>query len=188
MPIDERIPDHVAAVRRLWYGHGYVPSKSDLEFCWKAVKAVAAGDGLLSEPERLHLLGRMCSILTPPDVIEEVMRYDERSESAQGLLARIRVPDEMRPGTGVWIVYEGVSVAISDGELAAAELNSVRRFAAAMGVRAKTADALTALCREEAAMRTRRIELLGATLPVSSRFAHETAEHVTRDQPMQARP
>ncbi len=88
----EMIPEHHSAVQHLWYGHGQIPKKSDFEYSWKAVKAVAAADGELSEPERRHLLGRMCTILTPPDVGELVMQYDERSETPEQLLARIAVP------------------------------------------------------------------------------------------------
>ena len=183
-----RNAEHVSAVQHLWYGHGHVPDRSDLEFSWKAVKAVAARDGVLSEPERLHLLGKMCAILTPPDVIEEVMRFDARSEPPERLLARVQVPDEVRPATGAWIVYEGLSVAMSDGELAGAELNSVRRVAAAMGVRPRTVDELTTLCRDEAALRARRIMLLRSTIPPPFRSAQDTGEQGRPAPPIRARP
>jgi hypothetical protein len=132
---------------------------------------VAAGDGVLSDVERERLLGKMCSILTPPDVVQEVMRFDEHSAAPERLVQNIRVPDEVRPGTGAWIVYEALSVAMSDGDLAAAELEGVRKVAAAMGVPSGTVDALTAFCRDEASLRARRIEILNSTIPTEFRFA-----------------
>ncbi len=170
MATSEIIPEHISTVQHLWYGHGHVPGKSDFEFSWKAIKAVVAADGRLSEPERLHLLGKMCAILTPPDVVEVVMGFDEHAETLAQLLARIDVPAEVRLGTGAWIVYEGLSVAIANGDLAAGELEAVGRAAAAMGVASETVDALTELCREEAAMRRRRIELLNSMIPMPLRF------------------
>lgn len=186
MPTSDFIPEHVSAVQNLWYGHGHVPNKSDFEYSWKAIKAVAAGDGVLSEPERLHLLGKMCAILTPPDIVEAVMRFDEHSEKPERLMAKILVPDEVRPGTGAWIVYEGLSVAISDGELAPREIDAVRNVAAAMGVKTHTVDTLIQLCRDEATMRVRRIAALQSTIPTEFRFIK--ADQQPRAQPISAQP
>ncbi len=41
----EMIPEYIAAVQYLWYGHTNVPKKSDYEFAWKAVKAIAGAMG-----------------------------------------------------------------------------------------------------------------------------------------------
>jgi tellurite resistance protein len=168
----ELIHEHVSAVQHLWYGHGNVPSKNDFEFSWKAVKAVAAADGELSEAERLHLLGKMCAILTPPDIVEVVMTFDEGSEAPERLLARVNVPAEVRAGAGAWIVYEALSAAIADGELASEEVQAVRRAGASMGVKPETVDALLGLCRTEASLRARRIELLQSTIETPFRFDH----------------
>jgi hypothetical protein len=168
--------ENVAAVQYLWYGHKNVPKKSDFEFSWKAIKTIAALDGRLSEPERLCLLGKMCAILTPPDVVDLVMQFDEQSETPEQLLARIDVPQEVRAGTGAWIIYEGLSVSIADGELADEELAGLCGVAATMGVPTSTVYALHDLCKEEAALRRRRIEMLHSTISTTFRFDNETEE------------
>ncbi len=163
--------EQVAALQQLWYGHQNVPKRSDFEHAWKAIKAVGTGDGQLTDTERLHLLGKMCAIGTPPDIVDVVMAFDEHSASPESLVAGIDVPDEVRAGTGAWVVYEGISLAMSDGDLAEGELDAIRRTASAMGVTAETVDALAEQCSEEAAVRERRIRTLFSTIPTDFRFA-----------------
>ena len=99
------------------------------------------------------------------------MAFDEQSLTCEALLARIQVPAEVRPGVGAWIVYEGVSVAIADGDLAQAERDGIGRVAATMGVGDGTVGALIAQCREEVAVRERRIRTLNSTIDTAFRFA-----------------
>jgi hypothetical protein len=162
--------ESVAALQHLWYGHQNVPERSDFEHAWKAVKSVGACDGNLTEAERLHLLGKMSAIGTPSDVVEMVMAFDEHSGTPEELVAGIEVPDAIRPGVGAWIVYEGLSLAMSDGTLADAELDAVRKAGAAMGVLSATVDALVEQCQEEASLRERRIRTLDSTIPEQFRF------------------
>lgn len=177
MPGSGPAREHVSAVQHLWYGHGHAPHKRDYEFSWKAVKVVASGDGELSETERLHLLGKMCAILTPADVVELVMEFDEHLESPERLLAGMNVPSAVRRGTGAWIVYEALSVAMADGELAEGELKFIHRAAATMDVPPATVDALAQQCRAEAAVREDRIRLLYSTTATESRFGDDSGEH-----------
>ena len=163
--------EYVAALQQLWYGHQNVPRRSDFEHAWKAVKSVGACDGSLSENERLYLLGKMCAIGTPSDIIDQIMAFDEHSGTPESLVAGIDVPEAVRPGVGAWIVYEGLSLAMSDGDLVDAELDALRRAGAAMGVPAATIDALVDQCREEAAVRERRIRTLFSTIPEQFRFS-----------------
>ena len=165
--------EYVAALQQLWYGHPNVPRKEDFEHAWKAVKSVGACDGNLSDTERLHLLGKMCAIGTPADVVEMVMAFDEHSGTPEELVRGIDVPDEVRPGTGAWIVYEGLSLAMSDGDISSVELEAVRRAGTAMGVPSSTVDALVDQCRQEAALRNRRLETLFSTIPTQFRFSDQ---------------
>lgn len=172
MASSEMPNDQVAALQHLWYGHRNVPSQTDFENAWKAVKVVAGADGPMSDDERLYLLAKMAAIGTPRDVIETVMGFDEQSTTCEALLGKIQVPTEVRPGVGAWIVYEGLSVAMADGDLAPAERDGIGRVAATMGVVGSTIDALEQQCREEAAVRERRIRALNSTIDTSFRFDH----------------
>jgi len=164
---------YAGAVQHLWYGHQNAPNSSDYEHAWKAIKAVAACDGDLSEPERLYLVGKMSAIATPPDVIEKVLAFDEGSSAVTALLDGIQVPAEYRVGVGTWVVYEALSVAMADGELADGEAEAVKAAAERMGVNAGTVDALTYQVRQEASLRERRIELLNSSIQGDFRFEHE---------------
>lgn len=172
MGSSELKPEYVGAIQHLWYGHQNVPRSSDFEYAWKAIKVAAASDGQLTERERLHLLGKMCAIGTPADVVEKVLEFDETSTTCEALLYRIDVPPEVRPGTGAWVVYEGLSVAMADGELSDGEREAVRRTAAAMGVSSEVVGALEEQVREESALRDRRLQTLFSTIPTEFRFAH----------------
>jgi hypothetical protein len=163
--------DQIAALQHLWYGHQNVPSRSDFEHAWKAVKVVAGSNGQVSDEERLYLLGKMSAIGTPADVVQMVMDFDEQSTTCEALLGGINVPAEVRPGVGAWIVYEGLSTAMADGELADAERDGIGRIAATMGVEPRIVDALTQQCRDEASVRERRILTLNGTIDTSFRFA-----------------
>jgi hypothetical protein len=169
-------PEYVGAIQHLWYGHQNVPRKSDFEYAWKAIKVAAAADGELTDTERLHLLGKMCAIGTPPDVVEMVLSFDETSTTCEALLYRIDVPPEVRPGTGAWVVYEGLSVAMADGELSDGEREAIRRTAEAMGVGSDVVTALEDQVSQEAAIRQKRLQTLFSTIPTDFRFAHEGAE------------
>src|SRR5688500_11672121 len=105
-------PGYAGAVQHLWYGHQNAPNRSDYEHAWKAIKAVAACDGQLSDAERLYLVGKMSAIATPPDIVEKVLAFDEGSSAVSALLDGIQVPAEYRPGVGTWVVYEALSVAM----------------------------------------------------------------------------
>ena len=165
--------EYVAALQIFWYGHQNVPRRSDFENAWKAVKSVGACDGQLSDAERLYLLAKMCAIGTPPDVVEAIVAFDEHSGAPEELVGGIDVPAEVRRGVGAWIVYEGLSLALSDGDLASAELEAVRKAGAALGIDSATVDALAEQCREEAALRERRIRTLNSTIASEFRFSQE---------------
>jgi hypothetical protein len=169
--------EYNSAVQFLWYGHRNVPKPGDYEHALKAVKAMAMVDGELSVREQVRLLGKMCAILTPPDVVEAVMKFDG-SESPADLLARVDIPSELRPGTAAWIVYEALAVMISDGALTLDELAAAREGAASMGVPGETVDTLAQLCEEEEAVRARRVKLLYSTIATRFRFAHEDEAQV----------
>lgn len=165
--------EYVSALQHLFYGHGNVPDRDDYVYSFRAVKAIAAGDGVLSEPERLCLIGRMCAIGAPDDVVDEVLAWDPHGAKPVELLARVGVPADVRRGTGGWIVYEGLSVALADGELALGELAFARAAAAEMGVPDGAVDAFLTLCRDEAAIRSRRVSTLFSTFTGEFRFSHE---------------
>jgi len=108
--------------------------------------------------------------LTPPEVVEEVERWYAHAEKPAALLAQIGVPPAVRRGTGAWIVYEGLSVAFADGELARGEMDAVRGVATTMDVDDATVDALEKIVRDEAAVRERRIQTLHGTMTEKFRF------------------
>jgi hypothetical protein len=114
----------------------------------------------------------MCAIMTPPDVVDLVMKSGS-AEAPADLLARIEVPPELRPGAAAWILYEALSVMISDGALTHDELAAARAGAASMGLGGEVVDALAQPCEDEEALRARRIKLLYSTLGSVFRFAHE---------------
>lgn len=162
--------ENIGWVQHIWYGHTNVPAPSDFEFAWKAVKAVAAGDGVLSEPERQFLIGKMCAIATPEDVVERVMAFDEHSQTPASLLDLVGVPPQIRRATGAWIVYEAMSVAYADGELAPGEMAAVNSVASTMDVDMGTVERLLQIVIEEASLRERRLAALHGTIDEPFRF------------------
>jgi hypothetical protein len=176
--------EHVSAVQFLWYGHRNVPKPSDFAHSWKAVKTMAAADGDLTVREQVRLLGKMCAILTPPDVVTDVMEFTPGTTPVSELFEGIDVPPQVRPGTGAWLVYEALGVMIADGSLTDEELVSAREAAAALGVPDGAVDTFAALWQEEEKLRARRIGDLNSTIPTEFRFDNETEIQVlgrTRD-------
>ncbi len=176
--MSEHPAEHVSAVQFLWYGHRNVPKPSDFAYSWKAIKTVAAVDGQLTVREQVRLLGKMCAILTPPDVVGAVMEFAPGSASVVELFAAIDVPPEVRRGTGAWIVYEALGVMIADGSLTPEELLAAREAAAAMDVAPSSVDTFADLWQLEEAVRARRIRDLSATIPTEFRFDNETEAQV----------
>jgi hypothetical protein len=162
--------EHHQAVQHLWYGDARVPAPGELEVAWKAVKAIAAGDRVLSEPERLCLVGRMSALGTPPEVMAGVLAWNEQSMKAADLFAQVPVPSEARRPTGAWIVYNGLSVAIADRELAPGELEAMVGIARRLDVDAPTVQALYQVVHEEADVRRRRIAALNGALDDAFRY------------------
>lgn len=148
------------AAHELWYGNKHLPPEADLEPAWKAVKIVAMGDGKLSDAEHRALVGKMHALHTPSSVIAAVLAYEPRGESPARLLAKLTTSAEARASLGAWIVYEALSVALGDGELAVGELDAVQKIAATMDVRSAVVDVLAAIVRDEAALRERRVGAL----------------------------
>ena len=159
-------PEHIAAAQELWYGHRKLRKLSELELCWKAAKVVAAGDAALNDDERTALIGRMCATGTPDAVIVSVMNWDEWLETPAELLAHLDLAEEERLELGLWIVYEGLSAAFADGDLALGERKRVYELAATLGVPSTTVDALVSVCRDEALLRARRIKTLQGRIAV----------------------
>ena len=176
--MSEHPAEHVSAVQFLWYGHRNVPKPSDFDYSWKAVKTVAAADGQLTLREQVRLLGKMCAILTPPEVVGAVMEFAPRSASVVDLVAGIDVPPQVRRGTAAWIVYEALGVMVADGSLTQEELLAAREAAAAMDVPADRVDTFADLCQLEETLRARRIRDLSGTIATEFRFDHETDAQV----------
>lgn len=164
----DRAPAHVAATQYLWYGHRQPRDRDQLELSWKAAKAIAAGDGTLTEEEREALVGRMTATATPEPVIDAVVRWDPSAATPADLLAHLDLSAAPRLELGLWIVYEGVSIAFADGSLGLGEVDGVYDVAETMGVPPSTVEALIALCREEALLRARRIQTLQGRIAVAS--------------------
>ncbi len=161
-------PDYAGASHHLWYGRRELRTCLELELCWKAAKSIAAGDGVLSDAERLTLVGRMTSTCTPRTVIEAVMVWDASPGGLPGLLEHLILRESTRLDLGLLIIYQGLSVAFSDGTLARAESESAHLVANAMGVPSSTVEALISLCRVEALLRFRRIRTLEGLIAVAS--------------------
>ena len=166
--------EHISAVQFLWYGHRNVPKPSDFEFSWKAIKTAAAGDGQLTVREQVRLLGKMCAILTPPEIVPVVMEFEPGEATVAELFAGIDVPPEARPGAGAWVVYEALGVMIADGDLTPEELDAARETAAALDVPPGSVDAFADQWKLEEKVRAQRIRALNATIPTEFRFDHET--------------
>lgn len=152
--------EQVSAQQQLFYGQPDVPSTTDLERAWKAVKTIASAAGPLTELERRCLLGRMSAMGASAAVVEHVMAFDPRSESLGAVVGGIRASARNRWLTPAWMVYEGLSVAMSDGDLEPGELDAVRRAAASLDLPPDTVEALVQVCDDEAMIRRRRIDLL----------------------------
>ena len=153
----------VSALHHLTYGQRIVPGREDFESAWKAVKALATGRGALTNAQKLCLLGRMSAIGTPPDVMDEVMAWNERSHRPATLLARVRVRPGSRWGTAPWMIYEGLSVAMAESDLPLTDMDEVRAVAKRMHVAPESVDALAQFCRDEAAIRRQRISMLSTS-------------------------
>jgi hypothetical protein len=165
--------EHVSAVQFLWYGHRNVPKSSDFEHSWKAIKTVAASDGELTVREHVRLLGKMCAIATPPEVVPEVMAFTPGSVPVTELFAGIDVPDVARPGAAAWILYESLGVMVADGSPTDDELRAAGEAAAALGVPDGAIETFANLCQAEEELRARRIRDLNSTIPTEFRFDNE---------------
>ncbi|MCB9705634.1 MAG: hypothetical protein H6711_27460 [Myxococcales bacterium] len=151
---------HVEAVRTLWYGRQEVPRGADLGLAWRAVKAIAASDGILSGPEAECLLARMASLLTEPAVIDAVVAWDFRGVAPVELLDRVAATGADRREVGAWIIYNGLAVSVADGELADGEMAAVLDVARTMDIDEVTVATLHQLVIDEAALRRRRLAIL----------------------------
>lgn len=156
--------EQISALQHLFYGRDDVPGRRDLESGWKAAKAIAARGRGLTEGERQCLFARMSAAGTPAEVIEEVMRADDRA-ALEGLAA-----GELPWQTAAWILYEALSVAMAEHELGDPELEPFRQAAARLRLSDEAASALVDVCRDEAALRARRIGLLSSRLAATPRF------------------
>lgn len=154
--------EHVAALQQFLYGHAPAADRHDLEAAWKAVK-VMAGTGGLNDARELHLVARMCEAGAPAEVIDAVLA----SEAKRAYAALDRVV-ELGWQTAAWIVYEALTVASTAGDLDSGELDAICALAVRLDIMPTTVEALAELCREEAALRMRRIAVLsskGASCP-----------------------
>lgn len=165
--------EYVSAVQFLWYGHRNVPKPSDFENAWKAVKTIAAGDGELGVREQVRLIGKMCAIAMPPEVVANVVAYTPGEASLADLFAGVDVPPEVRPGTGGYIVYEALGLMVADGPLTDEELGAAREAATAMGVPDGAVEAFAEDWRAEEDARARRIRDLHGTFAADFRFDNE---------------
>ncbi len=153
-------PAHAAAAQYFWYGHRKLRRPSELELCWKIAKAIAAGDGIVSDDELAALLGKMTATATPQSIIDAVLAWDEHTETPTELLAQLQLsPDALRE-LGLWILYEGLSVGLGDDWLGFAEIEVAHEVARATGIPLSTVHVLSALCRDESSLRLRRIKAL----------------------------
>ena len=59
---------------------------------------MAAATGELTVREQVRLLGKMCAIATPPDVVPVVMEFEPGTVPLTELFAGIDVPAQARPG------------------------------------------------------------------------------------------
>ena len=165
--------EHVSAVQFLWYGHRNVPKPSDFEHSWKAIKTVAASDGELTVRELVRLIGKMCAIATPPEVVTAVMEFTPGSVSLTELFEGIDVPDVARRGAAAWILYEALGIMVADGSPTEDELRAAREAAVALGVPDGAVETFADLCQAEEEMRARRIGDLNSTIPTEFRFDNE---------------
>ena len=164
--------EHHEAVLHLFFGHRAKPLPCDLDLSWRAVKAVATGDGVLSDLERNALVGLMTSLLTPPDMMDAIMDWEPAEISAAEVLAQL--PEHRRQAAGLWVVYHGLKVAVADGELAPGELESVRAVARSMDVDPDSVRSLYLLVADEAAVRRRRMDLLTGAISGSFHLAPDS--------------
>lgn len=151
---------HVVAVQQLWYGHDNKLNLSDFEYAWKAIKTIAGSDGSISSREGGDLFERMSAMMTPPDVITTVLEWDEDEADPVALINEIDFAEDERARVGAWIIYEALTVAMSDEELAAGEIGRVRQIATEVGLSSEFVDDVAILCKDEADLRRRRAELL----------------------------
>ncbi|MCC6523676.1 MAG: hypothetical protein IT373_13555 [Polyangiaceae bacterium] len=149
---------HLSPVQHFFYGHARVPAATHLLDAWKAVKVTAAAAGPLDRSARFCLHARMCATGAPPGLVSEVLTWSESGQLPGTMLARI--PAAARPATAVWVVYEALSVVMAEARLRPDAIESVATAAVGLGPAREVVDALVDLCREEAALRRRRIDVL----------------------------
>ncbi len=120
-----------------------------------ALLSTANGDGEVSEAERTWALGYFAAKGYPGEVIDEARRLTAGDLDAIPALMELGV---LRP-SGRILLYDAIRVASADG-YHPSEMRAVRTVARALGVPEATVAEIEALVAEEAALRTRRIELL----------------------------
>lgn len=162
--------EQISALNQYAYGHAEFPQTRDLATVWKATKTIAAARRPLSEPSRLYLIARMSAVGAPYEVIEEVLAWNEQAERPETLAARVAAPGGLHWRAGALILYEALSMAMAGGDVEPNELETIGATASALDLRPETLEALLELCREEAALRRRRIAVLSMKCATSPRF------------------
>ncbi|HVL49195.1 MAG TPA: hypothetical protein VM889_11610 [Candidatus Thermoplasmatota archaeon] len=153
-------PRYMDAIRlRDLYGvTGPVPVETGVKVA-KAILAVAAADGDVTEAETAWLFGSFRALGAPDDAVEALLKFDPRSADLKEIL-----DEEVAPFARL-VVHDAIRVARADG-LAGREREAARRAARLVGVDAEVVLAIESLLAVDDALRAARAVQLGAGEPV----------------------
>lgn len=129
----------------------------------KAILIVASADGDLTETETSWFFGMGKAFGVPPSVLEEVMKFDPRSEKLETVLT-----PEVRPYARV-ILYDAVRCAASDG-FSEKERQMAHKAAKLLGVEPSVVPWVETTLQLENDVRHARIRLLAPDVPVTRRM------------------
>lgn len=136
------------------WGFGAKPTADDFEAYHKALMICAKGDGVLAPEERDWVIGYSVAMGADPALVEELSTY-AADDDVVAIISRARVADKDRGAC----IFDAMRACAADGELAPAELESIRKMANRLGV-GDLVDRLYELHQQEERVRAERNKLL----------------------------
>ncbi len=113
-----------------------------------ALMAIAGADGVVSQDEEdWYLKEFVPAMLTPPEIVEEVLAYDFKKANLKDIVDHIQA--DMTGNFAKMLLYHAIQMARADGDYAEEEQQQVERIAQELGVPADIAQTIQYLVDTE---------------------------------------
>jgi tellurite resistance protein len=148
-------------LREMWDFPSGVPEDDRVDYL-KVIMACAQGSGELAPEEKSWVIGYGAACGAHQATVDALEAYDGGEDVVAILERNMPVADTW----GRVAVFDAIRASAADGALNDDERDQIRRVAERLGVKAETVDAIEALCRDEQALKRRRIDLVfGSDIP-----------------------